>query len=63
MLAAMTLYVIPIFYLLYDFDYLMESVAETFPDMNESYIRTAALSILIFWPVAAVTSLILGNEE
>jgi len=63
MLATMALYVIPVFYLLDDFEYFEESVAETFPDLNEASIRAASMLVILFWPVAAITSIIFGGQE
>lgn len=63
MLATMALYAIPVFYMLDDFEYLEESVAEAFPDLNEASVRTASMLVVLFWPVAAITSILFGGEE
>lgn len=63
MLATLALYAIPMFYLVYDFEYLEESVAEALPDLNEGSVRAVSMLVILFWPVAAMTSIILGGEE
>jgi hypothetical protein len=62
MLATMALYVIPVFYLLDDFEYFEESVAETFPDLNKDSLRAASMLLILLWPVPAVTSILFGGE-
>jgi hypothetical protein len=63
MLATMAIYVIPVFYLVDDFEYFEESVAETFPDLNKDSLRAASMLVILFWPVAAITSIIFGGKE
>jgi hypothetical protein len=63
MLATVALYAIPLFYLIEDFEYLEESVAETFPDLNEDSIRPVAMLVILLWPVSAMASIIFGGQE
>jgi len=63
MLATMALYAIPLFYLVDDFEYLEESVEETLPDLDEDSIRAVSMLVILFWPVAAITIILLGDKE
>ncbi len=63
MLATMALYAIPVFYLLDDFEYFEESVAETFPDLNEASIRAASMLVILFWPITAIMGILLGGDK
>jgi hypothetical protein len=63
MLATMALYAIPLFYLVDDFEYLEESVEETLPDLDEDSIRAVSMLVILFWPVSAITIILLGDKE
>jgi hypothetical protein len=59
--AAQLLYLIPVIWLVTDFNSVVESVRDTFPTMKEGHITVAILFIL-FWPITAVVGILFGGE-
>jgi hypothetical protein len=59
--AAQLLYLIPVIWLVTDFNSVVESVRDTFPTMREGHITVAILFIL-FWPITAVVGILFGGE-
>jgi hypothetical protein len=62
MTAAQLLYLIPVIWFINDFDFVVESVRDTFPTMKEGHITVAILFILL-WPVTAVVGILFGGEQ
>ena len=61
-IATMTLYLIPVIWLVTDFEYVVASVYDTFPDMKEGHVSVAIL-LVVFWPITAVVGILLGGDE
>jgi hypothetical protein len=60
--AAQLLYLIPVIWLVTDFEYVVESVRDTFPDMKEGHV-TVAILVILFWPITAVVGILFGGDE
>jgi hypothetical protein len=58
----MTLYLIPVIWFVHDFDFVVASVYDTFPDMKEGHVSVAILLVL-FWPITAVVGILLGGDK
>jgi hypothetical protein len=61
-IATMTLYLIPVIWLVTYFEYVVGSVRDTFPTMKEGYFSVAIL-VIIFWPITAVIGVLFGGDE
>jgi len=62
MVAAQLLYLIPVIWLVNDFEYVVEAVHDTFPTMNEGHVSVAILVILL-WPITAVFGVLFGGDK
>jgi hypothetical protein len=62
MVAAQLLYLIPVIWLVNDFEYVVEAVHDTFPTMNEGHVSVAIL-IILFWPITAVFGVLFGGDK
>ena len=62
MVAAQLLYLIPVIWLVNDFEYVVEAVHDTFPSMNEGHVSVAIL-IILFWPITAVFGVLFGGDK
>ena len=62
MVAAQLLYLIPVVWLINDFDFVIEAVHDTFPTMNEGHVSVAIL-IILFWPITAVFAVLFGGDK
>lgn len=62
MVAAQLLYLIPVIWFINDFNFVVESVHDTFPTMKEGHVSVAIL-VIIFWPITAVVGILFGGDE
>jgi hypothetical protein len=62
MVAAQLLYLIPVIWLVNDFEYVVEAVHDTFPTMKEGHVSVAIL-IILFWPITAVFGVLFGGDK
>jgi len=62
MVAAKLLYLIPVIWLVNDFEYVVEAVHDTFPTMKEGHVSVAIL-IILFWPITAVFGVLFGGDK
>ena len=62
MVAAMTLYLIPVIWFINDFDFVVESVHDSFPTMKEGHVSVAIL-VILFWPITAVFGVLFGGDK
>jgi len=62
MVAAQLLYLIPVIWLVNDFEYVVEAVHDTFPTMKEGHVFVAIL-IILFWPITAVFGVLFGGDK
>lgn len=62
MVAAQFLYLIPVIWFINDFDFVVKSVHESFPDMKEGHVAVSIL-VILFWPIAAVVGILFGGDE
>lgn len=62
MVAAQLLYLIPVIWLVNDFEYVVEAVHDTFPTMKEGHVSVAIL-LVVFWPITAVFGVLFGGDE
>jgi hypothetical protein len=61
-IATMTLYLIPVIWFIKDFDFAVEAVHESFPDMKEGHVSVAIL-LVVFWPITAVVGVLFGGDK
>jgi hypothetical protein len=61
MVAAQLLYLIPVIWLVTDFECVVESVHDSFPTMKEGHVSVAIL-LVVFWPITAVVGILFGGE-
>lgn len=62
MVAAQLLYLIPVIWFINDFDFVVESVHESFPTMKEGHISVAIL-VILFWPITAIVGILFGGDK
>jgi hypothetical protein len=62
MVAAQLLYLIPVIWLVNDFNFVVEYVHDTFPTMREGHVSVAIL-IIVFWPITAIMGILFGGKE
>ena len=62
MVAAKLLYLIPVIWLVNDFEYVVEAVHDTFPTMKEGHVSVAIL-VIFFWPITAVFGVLFGGDK
>lgn len=62
MVAAQLLYLIPVIWFINDFDYVVESVRDTFPTMREGHV-TVAILVIVFWPITAIAGILFGGDK
>lgn len=62
MVAAMTLYLIPVIWFINDFDFVVESVHDSFPTMKEGHVSVAIL-LIVFWPITALFGALFGGDK
>ena len=60
--ATMTLYLIPVIWFVNDFDFVVESVYDTFPTMKEGHVSVAIL-VIVFWPITAIMGILFGGDK
>lgn len=58
---AMT-YIVPVFWLFSDFDFVVEDVQELF-GLNYSMAKSFAIISILFWPVAMVVEMMMVNKD
>jgi hypothetical protein len=62
MVAAQLLYLIPVIWFINDFDFVVESVHDSFPTMKEGHVSVAIL-LVVFWPITAVFGTLFGGDK
>jgi hypothetical protein len=62
MVAAQLLYLIPVIWFINDFDFVVESVYETFPTMKGNHVSVAIL-VILFWPITAIVGILFGGDK
>lgn len=62
MVAAQLLYLIPVIWFINDFDFVVESVHESFPTMKEGHVSVAIL-VILFWPITAIVGILFGGDK
>jgi len=62
MVAAQLLYLIPVIWLINDFDFVVESVHDSFPTMEEGHVSVAIL-LVVFWPITAMIVILFWGDK
>lgn len=58
---AMT-YIVPVFWLLGDFDLVVEEMGDWF-DLSYSMAKSLAILAILFWPVAMIAKMMMVNKD